>query len=56
MISSLSDVVQKITIREVDFTGNCFYVFFTLLTRYVRYGRCSNLGSMTITRTCQIVM
>ena len=54
VISSLNDMVQKITLKEVDFSGNCFYIFFTLLSRYVRYGRCNHLMSMTITRIFKV--
>ena len=54
LISSLNDMVQKITLKEVDFSGNCFYIFFTLLSRYVRYGRCNHLMSMTITRIFKV--
>ena len=40
VIESIDDGLQRLSIRDVDFSGNCGTVFMSLFAQYVRYGRC----------------
>lgn len=53
VVSSLPNSVQKIALKEVDFTGNCFDVVSSYLRRYVSYDRAGALTCLSITRTQQ---
>ena len=47
---SIDDGLQRLSIRDVDFSGNCGAVFMSLFAQYVRYGRCQKLNSLTLSR------
>ena len=51
---SIDDGLQRLSIRDVDFSGNCGAVFMSLFTQYVRYGRCQKLSSLTLSRTRRV--
>ena len=50
VIESIDDGLQRLSIRDVDFSGNCGTVFMSLFAQYVRYGRCRKLSSLTLSR------
>ncbi|KAK8821951.1 hypothetical protein WA538_000048 [Blastocystis sp. DL] len=53
VIESIDDGLQRLSIRDVDFSGNCGTVFMSLFAQYVRYGRCRKLSSLTLSH-CSI--
>ena len=50
LISSCMNMVKDICVKDADLSGSRSTVFFSMLARYIRYGRSKPLSTLSFTR------